>query len=94
MSIIIQYLIKLTAIMQVWCGSEMPEETFGNSNSLHHLLCFSGCVMTYDASPLPLTPLRKGDFETQSLAIRPFYLAIAERINRDKQIKDIPFQSI
>jgi hypothetical protein len=94
MSIIIYYLIKLTAIMQVWCGRDMPEETCGDGNSLLLLFCFSSCVMTCDASPLPLTPLRKGDFETQSLAIRPFYLAIAERTLRNKQIKDIPFQSI
>jgi hypothetical protein len=55
---------------------------------------FQAALMTCDVSPLPLTPLRKGDFETQSLAIRPFYLAIAERIVRDKQIKDIASQSI
>jgi hypothetical protein len=49
---------------------------------------------TCDASSLPLAPFRKRDSGTQSLAIRPFYLATAERIHRDKEIKDIPLKSI
>jgi len=80
--------------MQVWCGSDMPEETCGDCNSSILLFCFSSRAMPCDASPLPLAQLRKRDSGTQSLSIRPFYLAIAERTLRNKQIKDIPFQSI
>ena len=80
--------------MQVWCGSDISEESCGDGNSSLPLFCFSICVMSCDASPLPLTPLRKGDSDTQSLAIRPFYLAIAERILRDRQINQIPFKLI
>jgi hypothetical protein len=51
--------------MQVSRGRDVLEETCGDCSSSLHLFCISSCVMTCDASPLPITPLRKGDSDTQ-----------------------------
>ena len=80
--------------MQVWCGSEMPEETYGDCKSLLLLFCFSSCLRL--VTPVHCL-LRRSESAIAVRSLFPivaFYLATAERIHRDKEIKDIPLKSI
>ena len=70
--------------MQVWCGSEMPEETYGDCKSLLLLFCFSSCLRL--VTPVHCL-LRRSESAIAVRSLLPFAPSILQPLNEFIGIK-------